>query len=195
MSFVLLVLVLAVAVSYARGGRLTRVAAAPLHAPWLLFLGVGLQVAVDLLAVRGVLGDAGTLGWSGLLLSQLLVVGFLAVNWHLPGIVLVAGGLLLNAVVIAANGAMPVDPAAIRALGLDGATVPPGKHTLMTPDTHLPWLADIWALPPLRSIISVGDVVIAAGLLPVTHALMTHRPPAERRGRAAADNDGDRAAP
>jgi hypothetical protein len=182
--FVPFVVVVAVAISYARGGRLSRLAEAPLHRPWLLFLGVGVQVGVDVLAAREVLGDATTLGWLALLLSQVLVVGFLASNWRLPGTTLVAVGLLLNAVVMAANGAMPVDPAAIRALGIDGSTVPLGKHTLLTDATRLPWLADIWALPPLRSIISVGDVVLAAGLVPMTHALMSHPSAAERPGHS-----------
>lgn len=183
MPFVLVVLIVAVGLSRLRGGRLARVADAPLRWYGLLFLGVGIQVLVDLLASRDVLGDASTLGWVGLLVSQLLVVGFVAANWQLPGIVLVVIGLLLNAVVIAANGAMPVSPEAIAALGLDGAIVPPGKHTLMTEGTRLRWLADIWPLPPLRSIISLGDVVLAAGLIPLTHSLMTHTSAAERRGR------------
>jgi hypothetical protein len=182
--FVPAVVVIAVAFSYARGGRLRRLGEAPLHRTWLLFLGVAIQIGVDVLAARELLGDASTIGWVALLVSQLLVVGFLASNWQLPGTGLVALGLVLNAVVMAANGAMPVDPGAIRALGLDGASVPLGKHTLLTETTRLPWLADIWPVVPLRSIISVGDVVLAAGLIPITHALMTHRPPAERRGRS-----------
>lgn len=186
MTFVLLVLSVAIAASYARGGRLSRLTRAPLRLPGLLFAGVGVQVGVDLLAARGPLGDASTLGWSALLVSQLLVVGFLLANRYLPGVLLVALGLALNAVVMAANGAMPVDPAAIASLGIEGARVPLGKHTLMTETTRLPWLADIWPLPWLRSIISIGDVVLAAGLIPLVHALMTYRPPAERRRRPEA---------
>jgi hypothetical protein len=182
--FVPAVLLVAVAASYARGGRLSRLAQAPLHRPWLLFVGVAIQVTVDLLAAREVLADASALGWIGLLVSQLLVVAFIASNWHLRGIVLVAIGLLLNAIVMAANGAMPVDPAAVQALGLEASAVPLGKHTLLTDSTRLPWLADIWALPPLRSIISVGDVVLAVGLIPVTHTMMTHRSSPEHSGQA-----------
>ena len=178
MPFALLVVALGVAVSLARGGRLTRIADAPLHATWLLFTGLALQVTVDVTAARGILEDASTAGWSLLLASQLLIVAWLVRNRHLPGVLLVAAGLALNAAVMAANGAMPVDPAAIRAVGeLTDGRVPLGKHTLMTPDTRLPWLADILPLAPLRTIISVGDVVIAAGLLPLTHALMTWRDP------------------
>ena len=183
MPFVLVVVALGVLASYARGGRLRRAAEAPLRWRSLLFLGVAVQIGVDALAAREVLGDATTLGWLLLLLSQVLVVGFLVANLHLPGVLLIATGLLLNAVVMAANGAMPVDPAAIQALGLGDVEVQPGKHTLMDADTLLPWLADILPLPPLRTIISAGDVVLAAGVIPLTHALMSYRTPAERRRR------------
>jgi hypothetical protein len=179
-AFVLTVLVIAVVIGYARGGRLRRVADADLRRTWLLFVGVAVQLGVDAAAARDWLPDAGRSGWSLLLLSQLLVVGFVASNRRLPGMWLIACGLVANAVVIAANNAMPVDPAAIRAIGLEGAEVPPGKHTLMTGSTRLPWLADIVPVPPLRSIISVGDVAIAAGLLPLAHALMTTPSPRTR---------------
>jgi hypothetical protein len=171
--FVLVTLVLAVGISLARGGRLRAIADAPLRWSWLLFLGVGLQVALDLGTARGVIAAGSWTGYLLLLASQLVVLGWVVANWHLPGTKLVTIGLGLNALVMAANGAMPVDPDAIRALGIEGATVPPGKHVLLDDATRLPWLADIWPVPPLRSIISVGDVVLAAGLLPLTHALMT----------------------
>jgi hypothetical protein len=173
--FVLVSILLAVTVSYARGGRLHRIADAPLRWSGLLFAGVALQALVDLDATRGFLPGAGWTSYALLLVSQLLVLAWVVANWHLPGTRLVMLGLGLNALVMAANGAMPVDPAAIRALGIDGATVSGGKHVLLDDATRLPWLADIWPLPPLRSIISVGDVVLAAGLIPLTHGLMSWR--------------------
>lgn len=182
MPYTLAIVVLAVLVSYARGGRLQRIADARLRLPWLLFAGLALQIGVDLAAGRELLGDASPAGLGLLIASQVLVVTWLVLNRHLPGVMLVAIGLALNAVAITANGAMPVDPEAMRALGLGELEVPPGKHTLLTERTRLPWLADIFPLPPLRSIISIGDVVIAAGLLPLTHALMTWRSEVERRG-------------
>lgn len=184
MPFTLTVVLIAVLVSYLRGGRLRRIADAQLRLPWLLFAGLALQIGVDVAAGRGVLADASTTGLGLLIGSQVLVVAWLVINRTLPGVALVALGLALNAVVIAANGAMPVDPAAMRALGLGELQVPPGKHTLLTDATRLPWLADIFPLPPLRSIISVGDIVLAAGLLPLTHALMSWRSERERRGGA-----------
>jgi hypothetical protein len=182
--FTLTVVLLALAVSAVRGGRLRRIAEAPLHHPWLLFSGLALQLGVDLAAGRGWLPDAGAGGLALLVTSQLLVVAWLGLNRHLPGVWFVAAGLALNAVVMAANGAMPVDPGAMRALGLGELEVPPGKHTLLTDTTRLPWLADVIPVPPLRSIVSVGDLGLAVGLFPMTHALMTWRSDAERDGSA-----------
>jgi hypothetical protein len=193
--FVLVSLALAVALSYPRGGRLRRLAEAPLRASWLLFLGVGLQLVVDLGATRGFLPGAGWASYGLLLASQLAVVAWIVANTHLPGTVLVATGLLLNAVVIGLNGGMPVDPDAIAALGIEGATVSGGKHVLLDDATRLPWLGDIWPLPPLRSIISVGDVVLAAGLIPMVHALMSWPTAAERDVSAGDATAGDRPSP
>lgn len=191
MPFTLTVLGGAVLVSVLRGGRLRRVADADLFLGWLLFLGVALQVGVDLAAARSLLPDAGWSGWALLLASQLLVVGFLVANRHLPGIRWVATGLALNAAVMAANRAMPVSPSAIAALGIGDVAVLPGKHTLLTASTRLPWLADVIPLPWLRSIVSVGDLVLAVGLFPLTHAVMSGatRPP--RAGTTGAIGSGD----
>jgi hypothetical protein len=191
LPFVLITLVLAVGLSYPRGGRLSRIADAPLRRTWLLFVGVGLQVLTDLGAGRGILGDASLESYLLILASQVLIVVWVASNWTLPGMVLVALGLGLNALVIGLNGAMPVHPDAIAALGIEGITVMPGKHTLLDDSTRLPWLADVWAIPILRSIISIGDVVLAAGLIPVTHSLMTYRHPTERRRPSGAKTPED----
>lgn len=193
MPFTLSVLVLAVGLAYLRGGRLHRLAEAPLRWAWLLLAGVGLQVTLDVIAARGVLGDASTAGWLLLVASQALVLGWVVANAHLPGTIMISMGLLLNAVVIAANGAMPVSPEAIAAVGAEAAVTPTGKHTLLTEGTRLPWLADVLPLPPLRSIISVGDIVLAAGLVPTAHALMTYRSPGERRRQHLEAADPQRA--
>ncbi|MFP4310585.1 MAG: DUF5317 domain-containing protein [Nitriliruptoraceae bacterium] len=180
MPFTLAAVTLAVVVSLARGGRFSNLAERPLAGSWLLFAGVALQLALDVAAGRGLLPAAGWSGWALLVLSQLLVVTFLVTNRALPGVWIVAAGLLLNVVVIAANRAMPVDPAAIAALGIGDVEVPAGKHTLLSEETRLPWLADVIPVPWLRSILSVGDLVIAVGLLPLTHALL--RPEPSERG-------------
>lgn len=192
MPLTVLIVGAAVVVSLLRGGRFRRIPEADLRLTWLLFVGLGLQLIVDAAAARGHL--EGNAGYGLLLASQLLVVGWTIANWWRPGMLLIFLGLALNATVMAANGAMPVAPEAIAAIGLEGAEVPPGKHELLTEDTRLPFLADIWPLPPIRTIISVGDVVLAAGLIPLVHHLMTYRTPAERRGgeRRRRDDGADR---
>ncbi len=184
MFFVVLVLLLAVGASLVRGGRFRRIGRAPLLATWLLFSGVVLQIASDAGVMLGWFEGTGTISYGLLLTSQLLVLAWVLRNWYLPGLILVAIGLALNATVMAANGAMPVHPDAIAALGQDPGELVRGKHVLLDGDTRLWWLADIWPVPPIRSIISIGDVILAAGLLPITHHLMTFRTPAERRGTA-----------
>lgn len=189
MPFTLLVVGAAVAASLVRGGRLRRIALADVRGSWLVFTGLALQVGVEVAAGRGWL--AGPAGSALLLASQALVLVWVVRNWFRPGMLLIGIGLLLNATVIAANGAMPVDPDAIRSLGLSGAEPPPGKHELLTESTRLAVLADRFPLPPLRTIISVGDVVLAAGLVPLVHHLLTYRPPVERRGGPRRDVELD----
>lgn len=180
MSFTVLVLGVAVTIGYLRGGRLSRIAEADLGWSWLMLVGLALQVGVDVVASRGqLLGSVGT----GLLLaSQLFVAVWIALNRYRPGMPLIFIGLLLNAVVLTANGAMPVAPEAIAAIGLPGIEPVPGKHELMTQATRFGYLADVVPLPPLHTIVSLGDIAIGAGLVPLLSHLMTYRSPAERRG-------------
>ncbi len=97
---------------------------------------------------------------------------------------LIGLGFTFNVLVILANGGMPVSPDAIRALGGDptGAVLA-GKHHMMTAATALPWLADVIPLPPIDLIVSVGDLVLVAGMIPFAHDLMTPDGPSARRGR------------
>ena len=180
MSLAVATLAVAVVVALLRGGRLRRIADSDLRWAGLLFLGVVLQVIVDLAAGRGVIG--GGLTYAGLLASQIVVLAWVLGNRRQRGMALIGLGLLLNAVVMAANGAMPVDPDAVRALGVDTVAIAPGKHELLTSQTRLPWLADVLAVPPIRTVISVGDLVLATGIAVLVHHLMTRRPPRATTG-------------
>lgn len=187
----LVVIVAALAVSLVRGGRLGRLADAPIRHSWLLAVGIALQVGVDVSAARGL--DPGVLSSAVLVSSQLLVVAWVVVNRYRPGMPLILLGLLMNLAVIAANGAMPVDPNAVAAAGGPDLIAPLGKHELLTDSTRLPFLADIFGIALLRTVVSAGDVVLAAGLIPLVHDLMTYRPPHVRRGGRRQDS-GDPAA-
>ena len=115
-----------------------------------------------------------------------LAVG-IAANRRIVGIELVLLGLLLNAVVILANGgAMPVSADALRLVGRYDYALqlrdegPLGHVELATADTVLRPLADIIPLSPVplfQTVASVGDLLIAAGMLIIFY-VGTLRPPA-----------------
>jgi len=85
-------------------------------------------------------------------------------NLRIPGVVLVAGGMLSNVAAILANGGhMPALPAALRAAGLHFEQ---SRNSIADHAPHLVWLVDRWAAPtwvPYANVYSVGDVLIAVG--------------------------------
>lgn len=178
MPLVLLILVVSLAVGWLAGGRVQHLAEVQLRRAWLVFVAVGAQLVLALVSALSGAGDVA--GRPLLTISQLALLGFIAVNRHQPGMPLVLAGFALNTAVIVANGAMPVDPAALVRLGADGV-VDPGKHQLLTDATRLPWLADIIPVGAIRSVISVGDIVLGAGVAVLVIAQMRRFP--RRPGR------------
>jgi hypothetical protein len=81
------------------------------------------------------------------------------------GVVLL--GWLMNALVVIANDGMPVSSSALAQLGLHASSVssggPLGKHVSETSAILGP-LGDNLAVPFLGTILSIGDLIIAAGL-------------------------------
>src|SRR5919109_747614 len=138
----------AVALGLAREGSLEALAATPLRGVWLLFCGLGLQLTASL--------------WSPPWLTR---------PWALLVIVLSNLGVALNPLVIVANGVMPVSPGAARLAGIEST---PGalalRHQEMTAETALPWLGDIIPMPGLREVLSVGDLLLAAGIAFLVYA-------------------------
>lgn len=159
-ALVVVALAAALVVGRLAGGRLARLGALPLRRRRLLLLAVLAQLL-------GVL-VGGPLAAVGLLVSAGLVTAFLLANRGVRGTGLVALGLLANALVVGANGAMPVSPAAAARAGADVRAVLDGsdpRHRLSTPRTRLPWLGDVVPVPlPLHpEVVSPGDVLVAAG--------------------------------
>lgn len=114
------------------------------------------------------------------LVSFALLIGFAAVNRAVRGVALVFAGLACNLAAVLANGGlMPASPHAIRAAGLTYALK---NNSISTVHPHLAWLTDRWAVPawiPWGNVYSVGDVLIAAGII-ATIVLAMHG-----RGRAS----------
>lgn len=161
MVLVVPVCVAAVLVGWLRGGRLTALGHVRLRSGWLVLVGFAAQVLLAWLTRRA---DAdGVTALPLLVVAQVALVGFLWRNRLLTGVPLVLVGALLNAAVILANGAMPVAPAALEAVGGGAASPVTGKHVLLAAGDPLPWLADVLPVPPLRTVVSVGDVVLGVG--------------------------------
>lgn len=104
------------------------------------------------------------------LVTTILLVGlFLGANLGLPGVPLVAAGLLLNVVVIIANAAMPVSATAAAGAGVDAHALRLADDPLHEPlgdGTRLPLLADRIPVPApgWAQVVSAGDVLAAAGI-------------------------------
>ena len=106
---------------------------------------------------------------TALVMTILLVGLFLGANLGLPGLPLVAAGLLLNVVVIIANGAMPVSTAAAAGAGVDTDALRLADDPLreaLGDGTRLPLLADRIPVPApgWAQVVSAGDVLAAAGI-------------------------------
>jgi hypothetical protein len=170
-TVIVLVLLGAIAIGRMRGGSFEQLSHLPMHRAWLV-------AAAALLSAIG--ANGGRLGLPAkatyvgcTLTAALLVTVFVAFNRRLVGVPLVALGFALNAAVIVANGAMPVSHLAARHAGVEIDPVLSGddaRHELLTRHSRLRLLADVIAVPlpgPLRvgsNVVSVGDVVLAAGI-------------------------------
>ncbi len=197
-----LVLVVALLVAVLRGGSLRRLVGFPLHGPAVPIAVFALQSTViysggaALVAVRYPAALV-------LPLSYLVLLAFVWANRHIPGVLLIGLGLLLNLAAIVANGGyMPITPEVLQSIGHGdhvaalqvGARVRSSKDIVLPKEqTHLWILSDIVPLPapcPIPSAVSLGDIVIAAGV--VTAVQLTLVGPAARKKppRPAGDPDG-----
>lgn len=158
--------VIGLAAGLARGGKLSALATAHVKLWPVALAGLFFQA---LLFTSPLAAEVGALGPSLYVVSTTLVLMALVVNIRKPGFALIAVGALLNFTVILLNGGqMPASPDAVMAL--QGSTFLPTadftNSTIAGPDTVLPWLGDIFALPrplPLANVFSIGDLLIGLG--------------------------------
>src|SRR6266536_1032352 len=109
---------------------------------------------------------------------------FVIANRHLPGMLLIGLGALLNLIAMSANGGvMPASAAALDQAGLPLHRDTYVNSTLVR-DPRLPFLGDVFAIPepvPLHNVFSVGDVCIGLGVVIAVHGLSGSRPRLVRR--------------
>ncbi len=159
-----------IAVGLVAGGRLA--ALSTLRFRWAAAAVAGLLVQVVLFAPMGesLAGASGPAIYVG---STAVVFTAVLRNLQITGMPIVALGAVSNLAAITANGgAMPADPAALAFAG-----IPAGDHlnSVVLAEPALRPLTDIYALPawlPLANVFSVGDMLIAAGIVVVIAAAM-----------------------
>jgi hypothetical protein len=113
------------------------------------------------------------------LISYAMLALFLALNLRLPGMPLIVAGTAANALTIAVNrGVLPASPDALRAAGWNpGTTDFTNSGALASP--HLALLGDNYVTPswvPLGNVYSIGDVLIALGIVVLIAGVTRRRP-------------------
>jgi hypothetical protein len=183
MKLLLAVVVLSVCLGYLFGGRLDRLEA--LRPRWwgLVILGLGIQFIP---LPNGASGTDLVIRTAVLALSYSLLLTFALVNVRMPGMFLVVIGLACNMTVIVANGGMPASAQALIDSGQEDVVAyvreqGADKHHLLTDDDRLTFLADVIAVPqPISQAVSVGDILVYAGLTWLVVATMRGWTPSAR---------------
>jgi len=167
----LILFVVVVVVALVRGGSLRNFATLRLRWPALAIAGFVLQ-----LLIFTPFAEAPLVAWATVplyLLSMAILTLWVALNWRIPGMVLIGAGLLMNFAAVAANdGKMPVSADALRVAGryeeiiADNPTI--SKHIVADDDTVRLWvLTDIIGIPkqvPFAAVWSIGDVALNLGV-------------------------------
>lgn len=181
---------IAIVVGWIFGGRLTRLADAPIKWTWLIAVCIGIYaVAFGVTQVPSIATKAGWFYRSTFVLERILFLVFVYANRRILGSQLVFLGMILNLVAILANGGvMPASPSAVGvAFGqehLKREMARPHVQSSIKYGYKLAPLCDI--LPTrrpflfVRGVYSVGDLFITAGMFLAIVVLMRRPLPREK---------------
>jgi len=156
---------------FALGGRPRGLTTIQFRFAWVILLGLAIQLVLFSDQVTAWIGAAGMPIY---VLSTVAVAAAIAANLRVGGMPIVLAGALSNLAAIVANGGyMPASADALAALGY--ATDRGYSNSSFVTDPALPWLTDIFSLPdwlPGSNVFSVGDILIALGVVVVIVAAM-----------------------
>jgi hypothetical protein len=168
------------------GGRLSALVELQLRALPLFYIGLALQlIAFPFHEFPWRTSDrVGIVLW---LISYGVFIVACSFNARIPGVPLVATGMLLNLLAICSNGGhMPALPSALRGAGMHFTQ---SRNSISAPSPHFAWLVDRWAAPswvPWGNVFSVGDVFIMIGGVVFAFGAMQALPKLRLRLRRAA---------
>lgn len=176
-SYLVVALAVGLVVGLVLGGRPRHLAQKSFRWWLLLPLGVVLQLVVE--------ADGVPAPEALLVVSYVYLLVFCAANLPHRGMGVILVGILLNAIVITANGGMPVREEAVHQAGIadpgEVITIDEVKHHLEDDDTQLMFLGDIIPVEPLRQVLSFGDLILSIGVADLlVHLLL----PTSRRRRS-----------
>ncbi|KKM09840.1 hypothetical protein SY88_16755 [Clostridiales bacterium PH28_bin88] len=169
--------ILGILVGRIRGGRLRNIGSQPIRVLVLALSAYFIQWFLNFAMERGMTQVISYTMYLHLF-SYILLFLFLFANRKLPGMKIIALGVFLNFIVIAANGGMM--PASLDGLApeykeslLQGNLA---TYTVIGPETRLPFLADIIPMPfPRGKMMSPGDAVMALGIFLFLQGAMQSR--------------------
>lgn len=171
--FIIYAVILGIITGYIAGGRLRWLIHRPLHWNGLAISAFLIQIVI----------------YSGMsfielvpetiiiilhVISYLILLLFVFLNRKVIGIPIIGIGILLNSLAIFSNGGyMPTPLQSVKNTSMEKCAEAIGQSNAinnsiaMTGDTMLPWLCDIFHLPPwlpLSNVFSIGDIFIAVGV-------------------------------
>jgi hypothetical protein len=173
MKLLVATLLVAVAIGYLAGGRVSNLGTLRLRWAPLALIALILQV----------IDPPGSWPLAMLIASFVLLSIFVLANRRIAGFWLVLVGVALNFAVIGVNGGMPVSTQALVASGqtdtvgqLTGHAERSVKHHLATDGDTASYLGDVIAIPPpMGQAISLGDIFTYGGVAVVVVAGMRRR--------------------
>jgi hypothetical protein len=161
------------------GGKLSQLAGLPIRAIWSVMICAALQVVITTLLPGGSHGLHVALHLG----SYVLVAWFLIANRKVVGMPIVALGVGLNVLAISANGGvMPAAATAIRIAGIDTSGGFANSDAVDHP--RLLALGDVIPVPgpwPIGNVMSIGDLLIVAGVMILLHVTCRSRLSRSRR--------------
>jgi hypothetical protein len=174
---------LGIVLGYLRGGRLANLSHLELQGAWLVLLALIIQLLIFPLGSRPPVVQFGTEVFH--LLSYALLAAFVVLNRREWGILAMGLGMLLNVIAIAANGGyMPTYPELLIAAGRLEAAQRLQERGIYANnicigcegiDARLTFLGDVFYAPawvPFANVFSIGDLLIATGLIYFLQAKM-----------------------
>lgn len=174
------------------GGDLRRLGLVKFRLVWLPVVALVAQIIII-----EVVPDASRAVLEAVHLGTYVAAGiFVAANWRIPGLLVVAAGGALNGVTIALNGGtLPASRYALKAAGFSGEDSD-FINSGVLPDPVLPILGDIFVWPaplPLSNVYSFGDVLIVLGAAYGAHRIAGSR--LAKRPWTPPGTDGEERAP